>query len=85
MHAIEALKAELEKIDEPAFAATYLCLFDQICNDPEKLEDVTTQICEHIASVCQENSPESIYILMLYNFFNEFLTRSMRTYSPSTD
>ncbi|WP_374267239.1 helicase-related protein [Zoogloea sp.] len=63
----------VNKMDEPAFAATYLSLFDQIWNDPEKLEDVTTQICEHIASVYQENSPESIYFLMLYNIFNEFL------------
>jgi SNF2 family DNA or RNA helicase len=30
-------------------------------------------VCEHIASVYQENSPESIYFLMLYNIFNEFL------------
>ena len=39
----------VNKMDEPAFAATYLSLFDQIWNDPEKLEDVTAQICEHIA------------------------------------
>ena len=63
----------VNKMDEPAFAATYLRLFDQIWNDPEKLEDVTAQICEHIASVYQENAPESIYFLMLYNIFNEFL------------
>lgn len=63
----------VNKMDEPSFAATYLSLFDQIWNDPEKLEDVTEQICEHVASVYQENSPESIYFLMLYNIFNEFL------------
>jgi len=63
----------VNKMDEAPFAATYLSLFDQIWNDPEKLEDVTAQICEHIASVYQENSPESIYFLMLYNIFNEFL------------
>ena len=63
----------VNKMDETPFAATYLNLFDQIWNDSEKLEDVTAQICEHIASVYQENSPESIYFLMLYNIFNEFL------------
>jgi len=63
----------VNKMDEAPFAVTYLSLFDQIWNDPEKLEDVTAQICEHIASVYQENSPESIYFLMLYNIFNEFL------------
>ena len=63
----------VNKMDEPSFTATWLSLFDQIWNDPEKLEDVTSQICEHIATVYQENSPESIYFLMLYNIFNEFL------------
>lgn len=47
----------VNKMDEAPFAATYLTLFDQIWNDPEKLEDVTAQICDHIASVYQENSP----------------------------
>ena len=63
----------VNKMDEPTFTATYLSLFNQIWQDPEKLEDVTSQICDHIASVYQENSPESIYFLMLYNIFNEFL------------
>ena len=63
----------VNRMDEPTFATTYLSLFNQIWNDPTKLEDVTTQICDHIASVYQENSPESIYFLMLYNIFNEFL------------
>lgn len=63
----------VNKMDEPTFATTYLSLFNQIWNDPTKLEDVTAQICDHIASVYQENSPESIYFLMLYNIFNEFL------------
>lgn len=63
----------VNKMDEPTFTATYLSLFNQIWQSSEKLEDVTAQICEHIASVYQENSPESIYFLMLYNIFNEFL------------
>lgn len=63
----------VNKMNEPTFAATYLSLFDQIWNNPERLEDVTQQICDHIASVYQENSPESIYFLMLYNIFSEFL------------
>ncbi len=63
----------VNKFDEPANAATYLKLFDQIWTDADKLEDVTEQVCEHIASVYQENSPESIYFLMLYSIFKEFL------------
>ncbi|WP_429222000.1 hypothetical protein, partial [Aeromonas veronii] len=67
----------VNKMDEAPFTTTYLGLFNQIWNDPEQLEDVTAQICEHMASVYQENSPESIYFLMLYNIFNEFLDEAL--------
>ncbi|MCA0211897.1 MAG: DEAD/DEAH box helicase family protein [Proteobacteria bacterium] len=63
----------VQKVDEPQYAAYYLNLFNLIWNDAEKLDDVTAQVCDHIASVYQENSPESIYFLMLYNIFSEFL------------
>ncbi len=63
----------VNRVDEAAFTSTYLQLFDQIWSDPTKLEDVTAAICEHIASVYQENSPERIYFLMLYNIFSDFL------------
>ncbi len=63
----------VNKMDVPPFTATYLQLFDQIWNDAEKVEDVTGAIVDHIATVYKENSPESIYFLMLYNIFNEFL------------
>ena len=63
----------VNRIDEQPMTGTYLSLFDQIWNDPEKLEDVTALLCEHIASVYQENSPERIYFAMLYNIFSEFL------------
>ncbi|WP_048439840.1 helicase-related protein [Caenimonas sp. SL110] len=63
----------VNKFDEPANTSVFLSLFDQIWADPVKLNDVTSLVCEHIASVYQENSPERIYFLMLYNIFNEFL------------
>ena len=63
----------VNKFDEPEHTGVFLSLFDQIWNDAEKLEDVTELVCEHIASVYKENSPERIYFLMLYNIFNEFL------------
>ena len=69
----DAVSNLVNKIDEPTITSTYLNLFDQIWNDTEKLEDVTSRLCDHIASVYQENSPERIYFLMLYNIFNEFL------------
>jgi superfamily II DNA or RNA helicase len=69
----DAVSNIVSKFVEPAHTGMYLSLFDQIWNDSTKLEDVTTRICDHIASVYQENSPERIYFLMLYNIFNEFL------------
>jgi superfamily II DNA or RNA helicase len=63
----------VNKFDEQPMTGTWLALFDQIWNDPEKLEDVTDRLCDHIASVYQENSPQRIYFLMLYNIFSEFL------------
>jgi hypothetical protein len=63
----------VNRIDERPMTGSYLALFDQIWNDPAKVEDVTSKLCEHIISVYQENSPERIYFLMLYNIFSEFL------------
>lgn len=69
----DAVSNMVNKWNEPAFTSTYLKLFDQIWNDSEKLDDVTERLTDHIASVYQENSPERIYFLMLYNIFTEFL------------
>ncbi|MDA0967480.1 MAG: helicase-related protein [Proteobacteria bacterium] len=69
----DAVSNIVTKFDEPESTQAYLSLFNQIWNDPEKIEDVTSILCEHIASVYKENSPEQIYFLMLYNIFNEFL------------
>lgn len=69
----DAVSNYVNKLDEHPVTSTYLNLFQQIWADSEKLEDVTTQVCEHIESVYQENSPESLYFLMLYNIFREFL------------
>lgn len=69
----DAVSNMVNKMDDPNVTQRYISLFDQIWNDTDKLEDVTTRLCEHIASVYQENSPERIYFLMLYNIFNEFL------------
>lgn len=69
----DAVSNLVNRFDESTHTETYLQLFDQIWNDPTKLQDVTDAICDHIESVYQENSPERIYFLMLYNIFKEFL------------
>ena len=51
----------------------YLQTFDTLWNDKEKLQDVTEKVLDNITSVYNENAPEFIYFLTLYNIFNEFL------------
>jgi hypothetical protein len=63
----------VQKMDEAPATKIFLNLFDQIWNSPQQVEDVTERLCEHIASVYQENPPERIYFLMLFHIFNEFL------------
>jgi superfamily II DNA or RNA helicase len=63
----------VNRMDDPSHVQMYLQLFDQIWHDPDKVEDVTAAICDHIESVYQENSPERIYFIMLYNIFRDFL------------
>ena len=69
----DAVSNFVNRFDEAAHTNSYLQLFDQIWRDPEQLADVTDAICSHIESVYQENAPERIYFLMLYNIFREFL------------
>ena len=69
----DAVSSFVNCMDEPAHTQMYLHLFEQIWNDKSKVEDVTSAICDHIESVYQENSPERIYFIMLYNIFRDFL------------
>jgi SNF2-related domain len=69
----DAVSNFVNKIDDPALTTTYMRLFDQIWHDREKVGDITAKVCEHIAAVYAENSPESVYFLILFNLFKEFL------------
>ncbi|MGN0838044.1 MAG: DEAD/DEAH box helicase family protein [Pyramidobacter sp.] len=51
----------------------FLSLFQSVWNDREKLDDVTNDVIDMISAVYQENSPELIYFMTLYNIFSEFL------------
>lgn len=58
---------------ETPFAVQYLQVFDSLWNDKEKLQDVTDVVLENITTAYNENSPELIYFITLYNVFSEFL------------
>ncbi len=47
--------------------------FDEIWNDKKLLQDVTDEVVENITTAYNENSPEFIYFVTLYNIFSEFL------------
>lgn len=58
---------------ETPFAEQYMQLFDSIWNDKTQLQDVTDVVIENISTAYNENSPEFIYFITLYNVFSEFL------------
>lgn len=58
---------------EAPMSTAYLQLFEQIWNDSSKLQEVTDEVIENITTVYNENSPDYLYFVTLYNIFNEFL------------
>ena len=48
-------------------------MFDEVWNDKSKVEDITETVVEMIGNAYQENSPEFIYFVILFNIFSEFL------------
>lgn len=51
----------------------YVRMFDQIWNDKNLMQDVTEQVIDGITAAYNENAPEFIYFVAIYNIFNEFL------------
>lgn len=62
----------VQKTEAP-FSTAYIDLFESIWNDNTKLQEVTDEIIENITAAYNENSPDFIYFVTLYNIFNEFL------------
>jgi len=58
---------------EAPFSTQYMQLFESLWNDKNKMQDVTDVIISNISTAYNENSPEFIYFMTLYNVFSEFL------------
>ncbi len=58
---------------EAPFSTQYMELFETLWNDRDKMQDVTEMIISNISTAYNENSPEFIYFMTLYNVFSEFL------------
>ncbi|PKK40550.1 DEAD/DEAH box helicase-like protein [Clostridiaceae bacterium JG1575] len=56
-----------------SYTKNYIRVFDEIWNDKNLLQDVTEQVIKGITAAYNENAPEFIYFLAIYNIFNEFL------------
>lgn len=61
------------KSDSPT-SVLYLNNFNSVWNDSSKVQDITNEVIQSISSAYEENSPEFIYYVILYNVFKEFLT-----------
>lgn len=72
----------ITKFDAP-HTEHYLTTFETIWKDKTRLEDVTETIIENIMVAYNENSPEFIYFMTLYNIFSEFLEDISEDYLPN--
>ncbi len=77
-----AVELGIEKGNNAAFAITkmrtpmsdgFLNLFDQFWQNKDIMQNVTDQVIENITSAYNENAPDFIYFVTLYNIFKEFL------------
>ena len=62
----------IQKTGAP-FSQAYLELFEILWNDTARMQEVTDEVVENISTAYNENSPDFIYFVTLYNIFNEFL------------
>lgn len=58
---------------EAPYSQQYMSLLEDLWNNKEKLQDVTDVVIDNITTAYNENFPEFIYFVTLYNIFNEFL------------
>lgn len=62
----------IQKMDTP-FSQEYMRVFNDLWNNTEKLQVVTDEVIDNITTAYNENAPEFIYFVTLYNIFSEFL------------
>ena len=59
--------------DDSEMIKQYLSFINQILDNEELVVDVKEELLKHLSNLYQENSPELIYYLTLYNIFGEKL------------
>ena len=72
----------VQKTEVP-FSTAYIDLFDNHWKDNSKLQEVTDEVIDNITAAYNENSPDFIYFVTLYNIFNEFLEDVSEDHLPN--
>ncbi|WP_277256604.1 helicase-related protein [Phascolarctobacterium succinatutens] len=72
----------VQKTEVP-FSTAYIDLFDNLWKDNSKLQEVTDEVIDNITAAYNENSPDFIYFVTLYNIFNEFLEDVSEDHLPN--
>lgn len=62
----------VQKTETP-FSTAYIELFESLWDDSSRMQEVTDEVIDNITAAYNENSPDFIYFVTLYNIFNEFL------------
>ena len=60
-------------VKDQALGQSLIRDFNEIWNDKKLLQEVTDEVIDNITTAYNENSPDFIYFVTLYNIFNEFL------------
>lgn len=71
-------------VKDNSLAKTLLADFNEIWNDNKVLQEVTDEVIDSITAAYNENSPDFIYFVTLYNIFNEFLEDVSEDVLPKT-
>ncbi|GFH40046.1 helicase-related protein [Lactococcus insecticola] len=61
----------------------FLDAFENVWNNPDYVDDVTDTVLNNITAAYQENAPELIYYIALYNIFSEFLADLNEDFIPN--
>lgn len=67
------LGTNIVKFEDTIEAKTFLEQFNSLWSNEEDLKDVTSYVINSISTAYNENAPEFIYFVTLYNIFHEFL------------
>ncbi|MDQ0221662.1 helicase-related protein [Streptococcus moroccensis] len=68
---------------EEPHSLSYLKEFEDYWSNDEYFRDVTDEILESLNLAYQENAPEFLYYVMIYNIFGDFLQETSQDYEPN--